>query len=166
WGGRLLARRDGVPLWFYTPRLAPSDSSVFDYTAPDGRTLFSVQPIPPSQGDAQLAALHGAAGRAGTVLAAALLFLFMVAPPGRSRWVVVLAAAWCLLRAPLLGLANLFSPALFYRPMLGVFSASAGSLVVLGLVLLLAAALLWRRAIPRRWWSVSAAALLVLGASC
>src|SRR5881396_84173 len=163
----LFARRHGVTLRFYTPHLAPRDSTVFDYTTPDGRTLFSVQPIPPTQGDAKLAALHGAAGRAGTALAAALFFLFMVAPPGRWRWVVVLAAAWCLLRAPLglaLGLANLFSPALFYRPMLGVFSASAGSLVVLGLVLLLAAALLWRRGIPRRWWTVSAAALLVLAA--
>ncbi len=163
----LFARRYGVTLRFYTPHLAPSDSTVFDYSTPDGRTLFSVQPIPPTQGDAKLAALHRAAGRAGTALAAALLFLFMVAPPGRWRWVVVLAAAWCLLRAPLglaLGLGNLFSPALFYRPMLGVFSASAGSLVVLGLVLLLAAALLWRRGIPRRWWTVSAAALLVLAA--
>src|SRR5439155_1304277 len=63
-----------------------------------------------------------------------------------------------------LGLASLFSPALFYRPMLGLFSSSAGSLVVLGLVLLLAAALLWRRGISRRWWTVSAAALLVLAA--
>jgi len=163
----LFARRYGVTLRFYTPHLAPGDSTVFDYSTPDGRTLFSVQPIPPSQGDAELAALHGAAGRAGTALAAALFFLFMVAPPGRWRWVVVLAAAWCLLRAPLglaLGLANPFSPALFYRPMLGVFSASAGSLVVLGLVLLLAAALLWRRGIARRWWTVSAAALLVLAA--
>ena len=163
----LFARRHGVTLRFYTPHLAPSDSSVFDYTTPDGRTLFSVQPIPPSQGDAKLAALHGAAGRAGTVLAAALLFLLMVAPPGRWRWLVVLVAAWCLLRAPLgpaLGLASLFSPALFYRPMLGLFSSSAGSLVVLGLVLLLAAALLWRRGIARRWWTVSAAAVLVLAA--
>src|SRR5256885_3822091 len=48
--------------------------------------------------------------------------------------------------------------------MLGVFSSSAGSLVVLGLVLLLAAALLWRRGIARRWWTVSAAAGLVLAA--
>src|SRR5437763_1727202 len=107
------------------------------------------------------------AGRAGAALAAALLFLFMVAPPGRSRWLVVLAAAWCLMRAPLgsaLGLASLFSSALFYRPMLGMFSASAGSLVVLGLVLLLAAALRWRGGVARRWWSLSAAAVLVLAA--
>src|SRR3989454_559273 len=105
-GGRaLFQRRYGVTLRFYTPHLAPSDSTVFDYSPPDGRPLFSVQPIPPTQGDAKLAALHRAAGRAGTALAAALLFLFMVAPPGRWRWVVVLAAAWCLLRAPL-GLAD------------------------------------------------------------
>jgi len=163
----LFARRHGVTLRFYTPHLAPVDSTVFDYTTPDGRTLFSVQPIPPSQGDAKLTALHRAAGRAGAALAAALLFLFMVAPPGRSRWLVVLAAAWCLMRAPLgsaLGLASLFSSALFYRPMLGMFSASAGSLVVLGLVLLLAAALRWRGGVARRWWSLSAAAVLVLAA--
>src|SRR5438093_1496316 len=163
----LFARRHGVTLRFYTPHLAPVDSTVFDYTTPDGRTLFSVQPIPPSQGDAKLTALHRAAGRAGAALAAALLFLFMVAPPGRSRWLVVLAAAWCLMRAPLgsaLGLASLFSSALFYRPMLGIFSASAGSLVVLGLVLLLAAALRWRGGVARRWWSLSAAAVLVLAA--
>src|SRR5439155_517077 len=55
-------------------------------------------------------------------------------------------------------------PALFYRPLLGVFSASAGSLAVLGLVLLLAAAGLWRRGVPRRWWTTSAAAVLVLTA--
>src|SRR5213078_953777 len=106
----LFARRHGVTLRFYTPHLAPRDSTVFDYTTPDGRTLFSVQPVPPSQGDAKLDALHGAAGRAGTALAAALLFLLMVAPLGRWRWLVVLVAAWCLLRAPLgpaLGLASL-----------------------------------------------------------
>src|SRR5437660_10025361 len=163
----LFARRYGVTLRFYVPHLAPVDSTVLEYAAPDGRTLFSVQPSPPSQGDAKLAAVQGAAGRAGTALAAALLFLFMVAPPGRWRWLVVLAAAWCLLRAPLgpaLGLANLFSPALFYRPMLGMFSASAGSLVVLGLVVLLAAALRWRGGVARRWWSLSAAAVLVLAA--
>src|SRR5438132_1764042 len=64
----LFARRYGVTLRFYVPHLAPVDSTVFDYATPDGRTLFSVQPIPPSQGDAKLAAVQGAAGRAGTAL--------------------------------------------------------------------------------------------------
>ena len=79
----LFARRHGVTLRFFTPHLAPRDSTVFDYTTPEGRTLFSVQPVPPSQGDAKLDALHGAAGRAGAALAATLLFLFVAAPPGR-----------------------------------------------------------------------------------
>src|SRR5207245_553627 len=66
--------------------------------------------------------------------------------------------------ATLLRPATLFSPASFYRPLLGVFSASAGSLAVLSLVLLLAAGLLWRRGIGRRWWTVGPALLLVLEA--
>src|SRR2546425_50651 len=48
--------------------------------------------------------------------------------------------------------------------MLGVFSSSTGSLAVLGLVLLLAASVLWRRGVARRWWTTSAAAVLVLAA--
>src|SRR5437879_1598118 len=89
------------------------------------------------------------------------------APPGRWRWVVVVAAAWALARAPLgpyLRPATLFSPAAFYRPLLGVFSASAGSLAVFSLVLLLGAGLVWRRGIGRRWWTVGPALLLVLEA--
>src|SRR5213075_2696451 len=114
-------------------RAAPCSASSFasPWDGGIGCTLFSVQPIPPSQGDAKLDALHGAAGRAGATLAATLLFLFVAAPPGRWRASVMLAAAWCLLRAPLgpsLPRASLFSPAVFYRSMLGVFSASAGSL--------------------------------------
>src|SRR5256886_4268499 len=149
----LFARRHGVTLRFYTPHLAPSDSSVFDYTTPDGRSLFSVQPLPPSQGDARLAALHGAAGRAGTVLAAALLFLLMVAPPGRWRWLVVLVAAWCLLRAPLgppLGLAGLFLPAVVFLPVFRLFTSFARSVFV-PRVVLFASALL--ALVPRvmRW---------------
>src|SRR2546426_7467861 len=91
----------------------------------------------------------------------------MAAAPGRWRWVVALTAAWCLVRAPLgrsLALAALFSPALFYRPLLGVFSASGGSLAVRGVVLLLAAAVCWRRGVPRRWEPMGAAAVLVLAA--
>src|SRR3989441_11500091 len=48
--------------------------------------------------------------------------------------------------------------------MLGVFSSSTGSLAVLGLVLLLAASVLWRRGVARRWWTTSPAAVLVLAA--
>src|SRR5204863_314625 len=124
-----------------------------------GDTLFSVQPVPPSQGDAKLAALRGATQRGGAALAVALVLLALVAPAGRWRWLVVLAAAWCAARAPLgssLRTAELFSPAAFYRPALGVFSASAGSLIAAGVVALCAASALWRRGLARRWWVASA----------
>src|SRR5439155_1247541 len=91
--------------------------------------------------------------------------LAMVAPAGRWRWFVVLVAAWCVARAPIgssLHMAELFSPAAFYRPVLGAFSASAGALTVLGVVALCAASTLWRRGLGRRWWNVVGAAVLVL----
>ena len=160
----------GVALRFYAPGLAPHDPDVFDYcpvSCEHGDTLFSVQPVAPAQGDAKLAAWRAAALRAAVVLGAALLLLLIAAPAGRWRWVVVLVAAWCAARAPL-GLsgraAEFFSPAVFYRSALGAFSASAGSLAVLGIVALLAASTLWRRGLARRWWQVTAAALLVLAA--
>ena len=160
----------GVALRFYTPGLAPREPDVFDYcpiSCERGDTLFSVQPVPPSQGDAKLAALRGATQRGGAALAVALVLLALVAPAGRWRWLVVLAAAWCAARAPLgssLRTAELFSPAAFYRPALGVFSASAGSLIAAGVVALCAASALWRRGLARRWWTVVGAAVLVLGA--
>src|SRR5439155_1050383 len=82
---------------------------------------------------------RGTMQRGGTALAIALVLLAMVAPAGRWRWFVVLVAAWCVARAPIgssLHMAELFSPAAFYRPVLGAFSASAGALTVLGVVAL------------------------------
>src|SRR5205814_1682201 len=155
----------GVALRFYTPGLAPREPDVFDYcpiSCERGDTLFSVQPVPPSQGDAKLAALRGTTQRGGPALAVALVLLALVAPAGRWRWLVVLAAAWCAARAPLgssLRTAELFSPAAFYRPALGVFSASAGSLIAAGVVALCAASALWRRGLARRWWPGAGAAL-------
>jgi len=155
-------RAHGVALRFYPPPMAPRDSDVFDFCPTQcehSDTLFSVRPVPPSQGDAKLAALRATEGRATAALAAALLFLFVAPPPGRWRWLVVLAAAWCLAR---LRFAVFFSPVTFYRPLLGVFSASAGALTVLGIVSLLAATVAWRRGLTRRWWSTATAGLLVL----
>src|SRR2546427_110360 len=169
-GGALseaFARAHDVALRFYAPSAAPADPNVFDYASPHGPTLFSVRSVPPLQGDAKVAALRRAAQRTGLALGAVLLCLVIAAPPGRWRWVVVVAAAWALARAPLgpyVRPAILFSPAAFYRPLLGVFSASAGSLAVLSLGLLVAAGLLWRRGIGRRWWTVGPALLLVVEA--
>ncbi len=88
------------------------------------------------------------------------------APAGRWRWLVTVAAAWTVARAlqDSTRWAGLFSPASFYRPMLGGFSASAGALTALGVVLLLTAAAVWRRGFARRWWSLAGAGLLVLAA--
>ncbi len=160
----------GAALRFYSPGLAPHDLDVFDYCPPDcehGDTLFSVRPVPPSQGDAKLAALRGAAQGGAAALGVALVMLLVAAPAGRWRWAVVLVAAWCLARAPLGAssrVADLFSPAAFYRSGLGLFSASAAALTVLGVVGLCAASALWRRGLERRWWHLAAGTGLVLAA--
>src|SRR5204862_6210514 len=73
------ARTHGVSLRLFPPGQGPRDSSVFEICTPrapeskacaPGGTLFSVQTIPPSQGDAKLAALADTAwlARLGLVL--------------------------------------------------------------------------------------------------
>jgi len=128
-----------------------------------GDTLFSVQTIPPSQGDAKLATLARTAWFARLTLGVLLVLLLVTAPQGRGRWAVALVAAWTLVRASM-GPAAWFSPATFYRPIAGVIGTSAGSLFVSGVLLLLAAGWLWRRGVPRRWWGIAVATLLVLWA--
>src|SRR2546429_244969 len=156
----------GVALRFYAPGLAPHEGDVFDFCparcAP-GAALLSVQPVPPSQSDAKLAALRAATARAGAALALVLLLAFVTAPRGRWRWLVTVAAAWSVARAlqDSARWAGLFSPASFYRPLLGGFSASAGALTALGVVLVLTAAALWRRGVARRWWALARAGLLL-----
>jgi signal transduction histidine kinase len=155
-----------VSLRFFPSGLGPRDSSVFEICPPPsgcehGDTLFSVQTIPPSQGDAKLAALARTAWFARLTLGALLVLLLVTAPQGRGRWAVALVAAGTLVRAPM-GPAAWFSPATFYRPIAGVIGTSAGSLFVAGVLLLLAAGWLWRRGVPRRWWGIAAAILLIL----
>jgi len=166
------ARAHRVSLRLFPPGQGPRDSSVFEICNPrtlpsrpcaPGDTLFSVQTIPPTQGDAKLAALTDTAWLARVGLAALLLILLAAAPPGRWRWGVLLVAGWTLLRAPV-GPVALFSPATFYRPVAGVFGTSAGSLLVVGVVLLVAAGALWRRGVKRTWWGMGAATLLILAA--
>jgi signal transduction histidine kinase len=164
--GAAFARAHGVGLRFYSPGLGPRDSRVFDICpvgCERGDTLLTVLTISPAQGDAKLAALASTAGLAGLVLALTLVLLLGAAPAGAGRWSIVLVGAWTLLRAPLAP-AVLFSPATFYRPVAGLVGASSGSLLVVGILLLLAAGALWRRGLPRRWWMIAAAGFLVLAA--
>ena len=165
------ARRYGVSLRLFPPGQGPRDSSVFEICNPrtppaqacaPGDTLFSVQMIPPSQGDAKLAAVSSTAWLARIGLGVLLAVLLAAAPPGAWRWGVLLVAAWTLLRAPV-GPAALFSPATFYRPVLGL-GTSAGSLLVVGVLLLVAAGSLWRRGLRRTWLGMAAAALLIVAA--
>ena len=160
------AREHGVTLRLFPAGQGPRDASVFDICpegCASGDTLFSAQTIPPSQGDEKLAALAKTSELARLGLAVLLVVLLVAAPAGQWRWGVVLVAAWTLLRAPAAP-AALFSPATFFRPVVGVVGTSAGSLLVAGVLLLLAAGHLWRRGLPRRWWGIVAAVLLILAA--
>src|SRR5881394_2953218 len=168
----LFARAHGVSLQLFPPGGGPRDSSVFEFCNPrtppgepcaPGDTLFSAQMIPPSQGDAKLAALADTARLARLALALLLGILLATAPAGRWRWGVLLVGGWILLRAPV-GPASLFSPATFYRPIAGLFGTSAGSLLVIGVLLLVAAGSLWRRGVRRTGAGVVVATLLILAA--
>jgi len=169
--GAAFERAHGVGLQFYSPGFGPRDERVFDICpvgCEHGDTLLSVLTISPSQGDAKLAALDEASSRAGLALAVTLLLLLGAAAPGAGRWGVVLAGAWALIRAsplaPSVDSPGLFSPATFYRPVAGLVGASAGSLLVVGTLVLFGAGVLWRRGVPRRWWTTAAAGFLVLAA--
>jgi signal transduction histidine kinase len=151
----------GVTLRFFAPETAPADADVFDYATATGDTILSVQPVPPSQGDAKLRALARAAVWGALVLALAVLTLLLAAPAGWWRWGVLLTGAWAAVRVGP-ELVPLFSLATFYRGTLGVFGSSAGALAVGGFVALVGAGVLWRRGVTRRWWSFALAGLLVL----
>ena len=164
----LFARSHGVELRFDAPDIAPRDTDEFDIcprACNQSAPLLVVRPRPPSQGDAKLATLSAVATRAVIVVAVLLLLLLFAAPPGRWRWFVTAGAAWAVARGlfgPAVLPPALFSPATFYRPLLGEFSDSAGSLLALAGLALLAAGALWRRGSPRRWWSVALAGLLLV----
>jgi signal transduction histidine kinase len=169
--GAVFERAHGVGLQFYSPGYGPRDERVFDICpagCEHGDTLLSVLTISPAQGDAKLAALAGTSRLAGIVLALTLALLLAAAAPGVGRWGVALAGGWALLRAsplvPGIDPPGLFSPATFYRPVAGVAGASAGTLMVAGILVLIAASGLWRRGVRRRPWNRAAALFLVLAA--
>src|SRR5260370_12385194 len=162
--GVAFGRAHGVTLRFYAPRTAPRGPDTFEF-ATDSNRLFSVEPVPPAQSDAKLAAQEQWA-RWGTItLALAMVLLLVAAPSGPWRWLAVVGAAWVAVRAPLgpaLSPTAAFSPPTFFRQALGVFTASAGALAAVGLGLLVAAGALWRRGGARPWWHGAAAAAVRL----
>jgi signal transduction histidine kinase len=163
--------RTGVGLRFVAPGALPPDSAVLDFVGPGGDTLFAVQPVPPGQDVARDEVLEPAQ-RAAIVLAALVLLIAAIGAvrlglPAPLVALTAAAAAVVVARAPLQGAfgeASAFSPATYYRGLLGPFSASAGALALSGvLVANLALGLLRRRTRPR-WWQYAAAVALVAAA--
>jgi signal transduction histidine kinase len=172
--GRSLARRfedaTEVGLMILPPGVAPDTSDVFDYVEPTTagpRLLFSVQLSPPSQSVSFERTQRRASVR--VILLAILVWGLglVVARPGSPRYVLLLLPVAAALRVPLgeaVGLPVLFSPRLFFHPLLGPLSQAAGplalasaTLVVLGLVWL------GRRRFTH-WRFAPLAAVLLLGA--
>ena len=160
--------RTEVGLAVYPAGAAPDSIDVFDYEEPTTagpRLLFSVQPIPPEQGAAkELVFLR--ISRALLWLFLFILLLGLSSSEGTQERLLLLGLLlWLVARAPIgpaLGLQSLFSPATFFRPVLGPLSSSAGVLAMSGIVLTIAGIWLWRRRLPRRWYGVLLGVLLLL----
>ncbi len=157
-----------VGLTVYPPGSAPDSVDVFDYEEPTTagpRLLFSVKPVPPEQGTAKQRA-YGGGGRIATwlILLGMTLALSLTARP-LERFAVLGGLLWLAVRAPVGGALNLqpyFSPATFFRPLLGPLSGSAGALALAGTLLTIAGVWLWRRRLPRRWYGVTLGLALLL----
>ena len=161
------AAAHGVDVAVTGPAAAPAGPDVFDYATPAGDTLFSVVLVPPGQGEAKLAVLRGAGGIVLLAMVAALIALLVAAPRGAWRWGVLVAAAWTAARAaPSIAepLGGLFSPATFFRAMLGDFSASAPVLATTAVVATVAGWRVWRRGLPASRARIAVAAVLLLAA--
>ena len=172
--GRSLAElfrtRTEVGLSVYPAGTAPNSSDVFDYEEPTttgSRLLFSVQPIPPEQGAARELVFHRVSRLAVWLLLLAFALALSLAVAPVERFLLLGLVLWLAARAPVgaaLGLQGLFSPATFFRPLLGPLSGSAGVLALAGMLLTMAGVWLWRRRMPRRWYGILMGILLLLAA--
>ncbi len=136
-------RETGSSLEFFAPGAAPLGSDVFDYCLPSclaapgeptPDTLFSVRAVPPSQGSRKLDEL-ARGGRWVAVLVAAMLVLLIAAGGRTGRWAGALGTVVLLVYTPTgerIGLEPLFSSAVYFYGGLGPLSASAGGLLLLG----------------------------------
>jgi len=157
-------RRTGAGLVFFPTWAVPEgDAGVFDYaTAND--TLFSVEVIPPAQGDLKLE-LNAAGGRLVAIGTLATLLLFALMAPVYLRWIGALGIGAILVFTPAgnrVGFGGVFSEATYYLEVLGPFSASSGALLVLACLCVLALVPVSRWGVARRWFGLLLAAALVL----
>ena len=167
---RRFARRRGVGLAVYPAGLAPAGPDIFDYEQPTttgSRVLFSVQPLPPEQGPARERLQLLTSGVTVWLLLALVAALVLAARSTAGRFLALLLLPWLALRSPpgrAVGMADLFSPAVFFRPLLGPISGSAGLLGLTGALVILGAVWFWRRGYARRWSGVGLGILLLLAA--
>ncbi|MEE8115672.1 MAG: hypothetical protein V3T28_01085, partial [Gemmatimonadales bacterium] len=168
------ARATGSQLHFSAPGAASSDPDVVNYCVPDCNsvevfpdTLFSVRPVPPTQGTLKLTVLERGGRRVAVAAAMTLLVLFFLVSHQLRFWVFT-GGAGLLLLTPMgsrLGLDPLFSPRTYFLSQFGFFSTSAGGLVVLAGVALVVIVALWRiSAVRWRWLLVPAAGLVIVAA--
>jgi signal transduction histidine kinase len=167
------AQETGSNLEFFARGAAPPDADVFDYCLPScdvpsgvaiPDTLFSVRPVPPSQGSMKLELL-ASGGRWAGVLTILLLALLTAVGGRIGRWSGVLGIVAVLVLTPTgerIGLGPLFSSAIYFDDLLGPFSASAGALLLSAALLVIAFLQLCRRSIPRTIPGTLVAAALVL----
>ncbi|MFL5514430.1 MAG: sensor histidine kinase [Gemmatimonadales bacterium] len=164
----LFRQRTEVGLAVYPSGTAPESVDVFDYEEPTtsgSRLLFSVQPIPPEQGAAKELVFLRSSHVLLWLFLLTLILALATATGALERFLLLGLVLWLVARAPLgpaLGLQPLFSPATFFRPLLGPLSSSAGVLALSGVLLTMAGIWLWRRRLPRRWYGVLFGAILLL----
>ena len=82
-----------------------------------------------------------------------------------ERLALLAALVWLAVRAPVgpaLGLQPLFSPATFFRPLLGPALGLAGVLALAGILLTVGGVWLWRQRLPRRWYGLALGGALLL----
>jgi signal transduction histidine kinase len=160
--------RTEVGLTPYSAGSAPDSPDVFDYKEPTTageRLLFSVQPVPPEQGAAKELVFQRGSRIIVWLTLSTFLLALSLAGGALERLALLTGVLWLGARAPVgavLGLQPLFSPATFYRPILGPLSASAGALALAGAFLTIGGVWLWRRKFPRRWYGVVLGVLLLL----
>jgi PAS domain-containing protein len=147
-----------VDLKVYPPGQAPdNDPDVYDYTEPTTagpRILFSVKPVPEEQGAAREWVLDQGRTAAAWLLLLAFLAGLTATPTPVGRYALILAQLFVLLRAPVgeaFGFGELFSPATFFRPLVGPFSTSVGMMTATAAVVTILGIALWRRRLPRTW---------------
>ena len=149
------AERTGVGLRFLAAGTAPDNPDVFDYVRPGpggGDTLFAVQPVPPEQGTA-LAQRVRQSRRAATLLILVVLGVALaigLRTEAAALLPAAAAAAWVIARAPwrdTFSSASWLWSASYTQRLLGPFSASAGALLLSGIVAFVLAGALWRRGI-------------------